>query len=415
MLKKILQIVSADFIFKAISFLLIPFYVTWMPLYEFGEFTFLFAVLSSMPVFITLCLYNLLIKFSSTTDSQSDKTIFYSSTINFIFIFSLFSILLVTLFGWQNFLFIEIFNITNFIDTKWMLFSLILIFSSLNMIHFAHGVTFKNAKIIMKYNAMKTLFTNGFSVCLLLLSIHDDTAVSRLIGILIGELILCIICFFWIGRGFYIFLIEKKYILKALKLALPLIPASLITIIITGSDRYFISSNLGSEYLAQFNLAMLILLPISLIINGSQQIISPYIYSFNDHKGALKKTKFYMLVFLIVFILIAFIMASISYAAIKFNIIPSVYNNLPYLVLLLSIPVTLQALLGMIYNLYVRSENTFLCLYIQAFNGFFIVLGGYIFIPIYGFKGAAINGIVVYLISILLAFKLNKSIKYNLL
>ena len=411
MFKKILQIVGADSIFKGISFLLIPFYVNWMPEYEFGEFTFMYSILSTIPLFITLCLYSLLMKFSSTTDSQSDKTIFYSSTINFIFIFAITIILLITLFGWQNFFFIEILKITNLIDIKWILFCLIAFFSSLNLIHFAHGVTFKNAKIIIKYNALKILLINGFAVCLLFLNPHEDTVVSRLFGIFIGELILCIICFFWIGKRYYIFHIDKIYILKVLKLASPLIPSSIIAIIIAGSDRYFIASSLGLEYVAQFNLAMLILIPISLIVNSAQTIIGPYIFSTNNDSDAIKNTKFYIFVFLIFFILIAFIMASISYAAIEFNIIPATYNELHYLVLLLSLPVALQSLLGFVYNLFIRSEKTYLGLYVQIFSGFFIVLGGYIFIPIYGFTGAALNSFVVYFFSILFAFKINSLIK----
>ena len=413
MFKKIFQIVSADTVFKAVSFLLIPFYLFWMPKVEYAEFTFLYTVFSTLPLLLSLSLYTPLMKFSSASELKEEKLKFYFSTANFVFLFCLIILILFSLIGAQNFILENIFNVVNYIDIKWLLILLIVIFSSVNLVHFAHVVTFQNAQIVIKYNALKVLLLNLLSVIFLYSGFHDDTVILRLLGVACGELVLSFICFFWFGKGSWIFSIDIAYIKMALKFAAPLIPSGIVAMLIAASDRYFLSANYGNSYLAEYNLAIQFLVPISLIIIGAQAAISPSIYSNKNAQDSLNKSITYYFVLIVVFACASLLLALTSYLGLEFGFIPSSYQNIVFLILILAFPVSMHALLGIVYNLFIRADKPMWVLCLSSFNAFLLIVGGSIFIPIYGYVGAAINASIIYIVISIIGYFMASSLSKN--
>ena len=69
-----------------------------------------------------------------------------------------------------------------------------------------------------------------------------------------------------------------------------------------------------------------------------------------------------------------------------------------FLITIFLLPVSMHALLGIIYNLFLRADKPMWTLYLSSFNVFLLITGGSIFIPLYGYIGAALNASIIYIV-----------------
>lgn len=134
----------------------------------------------------------------------------------------------------------QAFSISKNFEYKWLGFSLVTIFSVLNLILYSHVLALKQVNTIICYNLLKFAFINIFSLCALYFGLKNaDTIVDRIIGLAIGEMVLFVTIFSWMARDNFCWKIDFSYLMLALKVGLPLIPGGIDVLISSMSGRFF--------------------------------------------------------------------------------------------------------------------------------------------------------------------------------
>jgi O-antigen/teichoic acid export membrane protein len=277
-----------------------------------------------------------------------------------------------------------------------MILSILIIFYSINLIIYSHALHYQQPLKIVKYNSLKFIFINAFGLLLLHLGLgYSDTVLERLVGLVIAEVLLCFITFYWLARHNWIWKIEINYLKNALKTSLPLIPGSIAALISAMSDRFFLGKHFDSGYVAEYNLALQILMPLQMVVAGAQTIWAPHIFAEKaDDNAKIKSYKFFLQL-LILFLLLIPALMLLTFMAKQYNVIPSTYNDTLLLIPSLSIGVICLVLLNIPLNLFIRSGKTSGIAYISIFGAVLTVIGCAFIIPRYGyFGGAVVNGVV---------------------
>jgi len=284
---KIITLTSAEIIIKSLGFILIPIYLTLMTKEEFGEFGYIFATISVLPSILTLGLYVPQIKENSISKNFDSVRKVFSSTFLFIIIVSIFLIILLNISNYPNEIFKKIFFITKYAEIKWNLFLFIIFFSILNLLLYSHTLYFNDSIIIIKYNILKFIIINIFGLGFLTYNFsYNDASLDRLIGFAVGEAIFTLTSFFWFAKPFLRFHIDRSYLLDALKIGLSIIPGGIAVLICTVSERFFLGKYYDTNYIAEYNLAILFLMPIQVIMSATQTFLGPHIYEIKENKDA---------------------------------------------------------------------------------------------------------------------------------
>tara|TARA_B110000858_G_C17774173_1_gene461292 strand:+ start:443 stop:1753 length:1311 start_codon:yes stop_codon:yes gene_type:complete len=415
---KIGIITLVDVATKVSAFIILPFYLGLMPKEEFAEFTFIQAALIPLTLTISLSLYVPFINFLTNNKNTFNSQDIINSVINFLFIWLL--ILLILFIFLKPLLISELgkfFSIDSYLSLKYYIIFFLVITNTFSLYLYALVISRKKNYETVIFLLLKFIFANLFSLIFIYFEINgSDTSLNRFSGILFGELILIGIFYFYMINNYISLRLNWIIISKLFKTAIPLIPSGIIGLCMVLIDRKYILNYHGSEDLADYNLAMIILMPIQMLMASVQTIWAPYLFSIDTTVKSYKNT-FNMSLFYLIISIFAVLASFILFKTVLyFGIIDSVYFNVPQIILFLGLGVSFMTVLQLFVNLFVRLEKTEFHLIISLIILVIFFLLNNVLVPSLSGVGAAIALTISYFVgfalSVLILFYLyQKEIK----
>jgi len=393
MVKKIGSVVIADAITKGVGYLLLPIYLGLMPQEEFGEFSFVFSVIAPLSLIVGLSLYvpfirNFCIdKSNDFTRSELVSTVFNSLFIWLVavdFLLLLAKPLLINAY-------ISFFNISSFADEKYYLILLLLNTGTVLLYCYSLLISRKSTREITIFMLVKFLFVSVSSLAFIYFNLlGHESVLNRLFGIFIAELLVVLAYIFTYVRPYISLKINLSVLRDQFKISLPLIPLALIGLFIVVIDRGLVAKYHGLKDLANYNLAMMALLPIQMLMSATQVAWAPHMFSLKNPMDAMRQTIKVMKIALLIMIIGAALLSLAIYLALFYNFIGSEYGSVPEIMIYASFGVVASALVHLNSNMFVYLKKT----NYQLGIGFLILVINWnantILIPDYSYYGAAI-------------------------
>ena len=409
MLKKIGLISIANAVTSLGGYLLLPIYLSLMTQEEFGEFSFIVSVMGSLSLLVGLSLYVPFIrnfcadKSNDLTRSELVSTIFNSLFIWLLILdlsFLLAKPLLVDIY-------VNFFNISNFVDEKYYLILLSLNTSAFLLYCYSLLMSKKNTRSIIIFTLTRFVFVSASSLIFIYLNlIGQESVLNRLFGIFISELLVSLAYLIIYVRPYIRLKINLSLLRDQFKIALPLIPSGLIGLFIVAIDRSLITEYHGLKELANYNLAMMVLLPLQMLMTATQVAWAPHLFSLKDPKEAMIQTiKIMKIAFFLMIISVPLLSLAI-YLALIYNLIGHEYSVVPKISIYASFGVISSILIHLNNNMFVYLKKT----QYQFVIGLMILLINLsiniLLIPNYSFYGAAIAAGVANLIGLVVGIYL---------
>ena len=285
MLKKIGLITIANIIIAAVGYLLLPLYLRLMTQEEFGEFSFIISVMSSFSLILSLSLYVPFIR-NYCADETNDlmRSDLVSTVFNSLFIWL---IIIDLFFLLAKPLIIDIymgfFNISNFANEKYYLVLLSLNTGGILLYCYSLLMAKKNTRAIITFTLSRFIFVSASSLIFIYFNfLGQESVINRLFGVFIAELLVTLAYLFIyvipnISLRINLLLLKDQF-----KIALPLIPSGLIGLITVAFDRGLITEHHGLKELANYNLAMMALVPMHMVMTATQVAWAPHLFSLKD-------------------------------------------------------------------------------------------------------------------------------------
>ena len=391
MLKKIGIITFVDLVVKGISFLIIPFYLFIMPKVEFGEFGFYYITLTQISLFLSLSLYISLIKVYNTKPKKINNIQLISN--NLIFISSWLSIVIIIFIIFENSL---ISFITNFfgssqhIKEKFYSSLFIIILGVLSLFIYAILIARNRVYEVALYIFLKFILTTIFAILFLTFEFKNfDTVLNRMIGIILGEILLIIIFVKFVILKYINFKFDKKSFVEQFMISAPLIPAGIFGLVNVIIDRKFILEFHGLADLASYHLAMQALMPIQSVMGAVQVTFAPYLFSINDKAKVFSETlKIMKWSFLFMILGVIFIIITVK-ILIYLKIINIKYEDVPLIILISSLGAMGIALNQLCNNIFIHLNKSIYQLIASTFTLIIFISLNYLLIKNYSNIGAA--------------------------
>ena len=409
---KIGLITLVDVVTKISAFMILPLFLGLMNKEEFAEFTFIQAALIPLSLTISLSLYVPFINFLTNNKNTFKLQDIINSVINFLFIWLL--ILLILFIFLKPLLISELgkfFSIDSYLSFKYYIILFLVITNTFTLYLYSLIISRKKNYETIIFLLLKFIFANLFSLIFIYFEINSsDSSLNRFSGILFGELILIGIFYFHLINKYISLRINWTIISKLFKAAIPLLPSGIIGLCMVLIDRKYILNYHGSEDLADYNLAMIILMPIQVLMASVQTIWAPYLFSIESTIKSYKNTfnmSFFYLIISIFAVLCAFILFK---TVLYFRIIDSIYFNVPQIILFLGLGVSFMSILQLFGNLFVRLEKTEFILIVSLIILVFFFLLNNVLVPSFSGVGAAIALTISYFVG----FALSSLILFNL-
>ena len=393
MFKKIGYITLADAATKGVGYLLLPLYLGLMPQKEFGEFSFILGAIAPLSLIVGLSLYVPFIRnFCADNANYDIRRELVSTVFNSLFIWLIVVDLLLLLAKPLLInIYVSFFNISSFADEKYYLMLLLLNTGTVLLYCYSLLISRKNTHEIVVFMLVKFLFVSASSLIFIYFNLlGTESVLNRLFGIFVAELSVALAYIFIYVRS-YIFLEVNLSVLKhQFKIALPLVPLGLIGLFIVMIDRGLITKYHGLEELANYNLAMMALLPIQMLMSATQVAWAPHLFSLKNTNDAVRQTIKVMKIALLIMVIGAVLLSLVMYLALFYNFIGIEYSSVPEIIIYASVGVIASALIHLNSNVFVYLKKT----NYQLGVGFLILVINWnvniALIPNYSFYGAAI-------------------------
>ena len=361
MLKKIGLITITNIIIAAVGYLLLPIYLRLMTQEEFGEFSFIISVMSSFSLILSLSLYVPFIR-NYCADETDDlmRSNLVSTVFNSLFIWLIIIDLFLLL---AKPLIIDIyigfFNISNFANEKYYLVLLSLNTGGILLYCYSLLMAKKNTRAIITFTLSRFIFVSASSLIFIYFNfLGQESVINRLFGVFIAELLVTLAYLFIyvipnISLRINLLLLKDQF-----KIALPLIPSGLIGLITVAFDRGLITEHHGLKELANYNLAMMALVPMHMVMTATQVAWAPHLFSLKDPKSAMRQTIKTMKIAFLLMIISAPLLSLAIYLALIYNFIGAEYSVVPKIIIYASIGVIALVLLQLNNNMFVYLKKT---------------------------------------------------------
>ena len=361
MLKKIGLITITNIIIAAVGYLLLSLFLRLMTQEEFGEFSFIISVMSSFSLILSLSLYVPFIRnyCADETDdlmrSELVSTVFNSLFI-WLIIIDLFLLLAKPLI---IDIYIGFFNISNFANEKYYLVLLSLNTEGILLYCYSLLMATKNTRAIIVYTLSRFIFVSAS--CLIFIYFNflgQESVINRLFGVFIAQLLVALAYLFIyvipnISLRINLLLLKDQF-----KIALPLIPSGLIGLITAAFDRGLITDYHGLKELANYNLAIMVLVPMHMVMTATQVVWAPHLFSIKDPKSAMRQTIKTMKIAFLLMIISAPLLSLAIYLALIYNFIGAEYSVVPKIIIYASIGVIALILLQLNNNMFAYLKKT---------------------------------------------------------
>ena len=280
---------------KAINIFVIPLYVKYLSVEEFGVLEIFVTAIAIFTLISTFQLDSAFLRFYSQLKNKEDIDIYFSTGLNSIFLL-LFPFCFITYFIMKSF-FIGINN-----DVLYAIIILIPVKSLFSYIACIFRVTF-NRSLFIKINLINIIGIPILSVVLLSLN-------NGINGIILSTIILNIIsliAIIIITQKHYIFQINNKIIKRFFIYSLPLIPASISVTLQQNLSKFFITAFLSLTILGYYSFALKVFIPFALIIQSLKMAWYPRAFKIFDSESKsktefLKIEKYYVILVILVFL-----------------------------------------------------------------------------------------------------------------
>ena len=393
MLKKIGLVSITNIIIAAVGYLLLPLFLRLMTQEEFGEFSFIISVMGSFSLILSLSLYVPFIRnycADETTDlmrSNLVSTVFNSYFI-WLIIFDLFFLLAKP---FITDIYIAFFNISNFANKKYYLVLLSLNTGGILLYCYSLLMAKKNTRAIIIFTLLRFIFVSSSSLIFIYFNfLGQESVINRLFGIFIAELLVTLVYLFIyvvpnISLKINLLLLKDQF-----KIAVPLIPSGLIGLITVAFDRGLITEYHGLKELANYNLAMMALAPMTMVMTATQVIWAPHLFSLKNPKSAMRQTIKTMKIAFLLMIISAPLLSLAIYLALIYNFIGTEYSVVPKIIIYGSVGFIASILIQLNNNMFVFLKKTKYQFSIGLVTLIIYLSVNILLIPNYSFYGATV-------------------------
>ena len=233
-------------------------------------------------------------------------------------------------------------------------------------------------------------------------------------GYLLGGLISAAIMspyFLWYTKKIIVIKFDKNIFKAISKFSLPIFPAIISTQLIDLSDRIFIEKFLTTSDLGLYSLSYSIAGIVLVFTSAFKKAYDPFFYKIantltvNEARNILSKTNTIYFIFTIIFcFFIAIVSKEIIILFFNENYAES-YKIIP----IVCIAYAISKISGLINLSFYQNKNTKLMMYISIASGIFNLILNFIFIPIYGYFGAAYATVITYFLMLLLKYYFSRN------
>lgn len=396
---------------KGFAFILIPILTSHLSVSEFGELAIIDIVFSLLSIFVIISIQNGFVRFYNEHKTEGQFEKLYSTA--FIFALSLIAIELVLVLVLYKYILLIDLGISDWDVVLWYIFFRA-IFSQLSTFMLRYYALNYKAKEQIVFNFAKAISSIVFISYFLIL--ESEGIVGVLKGYLIGEVVLFVLLF---SKNYQKLSLQFDSVAlkQMLSFSMWAIPGGLSYLVLTMSDKYFISQYLDMASVGLYALAFKIGMILTLLfITPFSQVFNPFKYENWDKENAndIFNSWFFTYNFIGIIILLLLSMNS--------EILILVLSNSEYLASKDIIPLILFSTLlyGMtpFYTIGIQKlhKNHFTALMI-GFGAIVNIGFNILFIQMYGLIGAAIATTISFLIINfglnLISTKLYDKIKYR--
>ncbi|RLA83869.1 MAG: hypothetical protein DRG78_03135 [Epsilonproteobacteria bacterium] len=401
MIKKILTYASGEVLVKGMVFLALPLYSHLILPQEYGVLGFLNSLVAFLPFVLTFYYLYAYVRFSVDVEpSKLISTYFYLGI--FLNIFYFLSALII------YFLFIVNYEI----ELKYFILSItasssIFIFQILQMYYRSQGLAKKYIRMAVVYSIV------GLSLNLILLLLLQDNILAMLLSGVITSILVSMVAFKILKKNISWEQYDIVLVKKILKYTIPLVPGAISLLIFSQSDKLILINYITKEELGVYNLAFTLGLSMAYIGSAFFMGYQPIFYE-KISKGLSDEIKeqFNKNILL----LVTALLLSLSIIFIAYEFINIKYVNGIKFAFIIAIAYSYIAFAQMMELHLTHIKKTFLVSIIYGVGAIVTLISLYIFVPIYGAKGAAmslfISGFVISIIMYSMAQR-NLYIEYS--
>ena len=360
MLKKIGAITAVDALTKLLGYLLLPVYLGLMPKIEFGEFGYLTSAIAYTSLILGLCLYVPFIRNYCAADNDIEKKKIVSTIfIGLVLWLLLVDITFVTLKPFLQGVFENFFEIKIFGSIKYYLFIGAINSAIVLLYCYALLMARKTTSEMAFYLLVKFLTFTGISIFFIYANPWGkDTVVNRLLGTVVAEFLITIAYVLFKFISYFSWLFDRNVFFANLRIAIPLIPAALISLFTAVIDRRLIAQYHGMADLANYNLALQALAPVQMLMSAVQVAWAPHLFSIKNNRDALQQSMRLIWISLFVMVVATLLITFSVYAAIQLKYISFEYDKVPLVILFASFGAIASALVQLNNNMFVQLEKT---------------------------------------------------------
>tara|TARA_X000000368_G_C23058340_1_gene725259 strand:+ start:10311 stop:11528 length:1218 start_codon:yes stop_codon:yes gene_type:complete len=400
---------GVDFLLKVSSFILLPFYLAYMSQDEFGLYSYMFVMVSSTTLFLSLGFHVSQMKlFHSFSKTEEKKSFLFTINTSLLFISA---ILFFTIYYFNLDYFLINFLVDENINYEsYRPFFLGLIFLSIfSLMQYSFFITNQNLTLVKLYNILKLIFVNGV-VLYFLASLNTDSVLIRFKYSFIVELIIFLSLSYFFLKNFKI-KFKLNHLKKILKIGLPIMLSSLVMIFYGLSDRFFLEKYYDLDLLGQYSLGVTFCSIIPLSMASFHTVFSPIIFKEDNNKKNFVVTNKIARICSLIYLIIGFCLILALYFLIELNLIDNSYFNVIFFMPIMIIGAIFFSL-SQLYQLIITNlERTDFSLLFNILSTLICIVCCFLFVPDYAAYGAASSVMLATLTSFLLHFYY---IKYKL-
>lgn len=357
LIKKVSLVLLSDVLIKVIGYMLLPYFLNKMAVGEFGEFAFIFSVISLLAPLFTLGLYVPQIREFTEAKVPEIKKEIYSSTLFTTLIFCLVVALITLIIPFFSNAVIFALQLSGKVYLKLGLVCVLSSLTSLNLINLSHSISLNNPRDLLYFNWSRFLLNSFFAIVLLNFdSLSNDNVLNRLSALIIGEFLLfCLVVFrnsSYLGFNHF----NKNYVRVALISGLQIMPSTILLFTFSYFERFNLSTLVGKFALANYMLAIQLTAPIPMIMATIQSVWSPVFYQIKTVSETLKKAKQMGLILAGVFVILSMGIGVLLKFSLLLEIIPKSYDEVSALVIILALGVSVSSLIQVINNVLIKYD-----------------------------------------------------------
>lgn len=382
----LIKTLSLDIVAKGANFAFIPLFTTILSKQEYGLFTYLYLIITTVSVIFKIGMDTAFQKLYFDYVEERRRLIF--NTIAPWLTFFILAMLSAYLTGWDlyllDFLIEEKVPVSTLRLQVWLFIFLELVSTTLT----AYYITIERFRKFQYFNFFKILLSNVVAFAVLSYTVDEKVATKLAIESSIGLLILLPLIVELVRNCEL--KIDKPILFRAFKIGFPLFGSGIATTIYLFSDRYFLQESFGLRSLAIFNFCVLYSLPVALIFTSFNTYWLPRLFQRKNAGHNLSLTNNVALKLMLLFVVVIAFFWVILVLLMHYNFIAKGYESALYFFPLIGLAKIFETLTHLYTNFLIIFEKTsfqFLLIVTLSCLTFFL---NYMFTPVYGLWAAVV-------------------------